>query len=47
MYTDVAAIDELQQEGKLQMRLYVMLSDDTANFNGIWPKDLTKQTGFL
>ncbi len=33
MYTDVAAIDALQQEGKLQMRLYVMLSDDTANFN--------------
>ena len=32
MYNDVAAIDTLQQEGKLQMRLYVMLSDDTANF---------------
>jgi predicted amidohydrolase YtcJ len=33
MYTDVAIIDTLQREGKLQMRLYVMLSDDTANFN--------------
>jgi predicted amidohydrolase YtcJ len=33
MYSDVAAIDSLQQEGKLLMRLYVMLSDDTANFN--------------
>ncbi len=32
MYTDVAMIDTLQQEGKLQMRLYVLLSDDTANF---------------
>ena len=31
-YTDVYAIDTLQQEGKLKMRLYVMLSDDTANF---------------
>ena len=33
MYGDVAAIDTLQQEGKLQMRLYVLLSDDTANYN--------------
>jgi predicted amidohydrolase YtcJ len=33
MYSDVAIIDSLQKEGKLQMRLYVMLSDDTANFN--------------
>ena len=33
MYYDVAMIDTLQQEGKLQMRLYVMLSDDTANFH--------------
>ncbi len=33
MYTDVAAIDTLQQEGKLLIRLYVMLSDDTANYN--------------
>src|SRR5690606_28103136 len=32
MYYDVAMIDTLQREGKLQMRLYVMLSDDTANF---------------
>ena len=32
MYYDVAYIDSLQREDKLQMRLYVMLSDDTANF---------------
>ena len=32
MYDEVAMADTLQQEGKLQMRLYVMLSDDTANF---------------
>jgi len=32
-YTDVEMIDALQKEGKLQMRLYVMLSDDTANYN--------------
>ncbi len=33
MYNDVAAIDTLQQEGKLMMRLYVMLSDNTENFS--------------
>ncbi len=33
MYTDIGKIDTLQQQGKLNMRLYVMLSDDTANFN--------------
>ena len=33
MYYDAAMIDTLQREGKLNMRLYVMLSDDTANFN--------------
>ncbi len=33
MYYDVAMIDTLQREDKLKMRLYVMLSDDTANFN--------------
>jgi predicted amidohydrolase YtcJ len=32
-YTEVAMIDTLQREGKLLMRMYVMLSDDTANFN--------------
>ena len=32
-YNDVYAIDTLQREGKLKMRLYVMLSDDTANFS--------------
>ncbi len=33
MYNEVDIIDSLQMEGKLLMRLYVMLSDDTANFN--------------
>ncbi len=33
MYYDITNIDSLQQKGKLKMRLYVMLSDDTANFN--------------
>jgi predicted amidohydrolase YtcJ len=37
MYNDVAAIDTLQRRGKLQMRLYVMLSDDTANFKRYLP----------
>lgn len=33
MYNDVETIDGLQKEGKLDMRLYVLLSDDTANYN--------------
>jgi predicted amidohydrolase YtcJ len=33
MHYDVANIDSLQRENKLLMRLYVMLSDDTANYN--------------
>ncbi|NCT95248.1 MAG: amidohydrolase family protein [Chitinophagaceae bacterium] len=32
-YKDAAAIDTLQQEGKLQMRLYVMLSDAQENYD--------------
>lgn len=32
MYNDVQTIDTLQKTGKLNMRLYVMLSDDTANY---------------
>lgn len=32
MYNDVQTIDGLQKEGKLNMQLYVMLSDDTANY---------------
>lgn len=32
MHSDVQTIDGLQKEGKLNMRLYVMLSDDTANY---------------
>ena len=31
-YKDVQTIDGLQKEGKLNMRMYVMLSDDTANY---------------
>lgn len=32
MYNDVQTIDGLQKEGKINMRLYVMLSDDSANY---------------
>jgi predicted amidohydrolase YtcJ len=32
MYHEVEAVEALQQEGKLLMRLYVMLSDDAANY---------------
>ena len=31
-YKDVQTIDGLQKEGKLNMRMYVMLSDDSANY---------------
>ena len=31
-YKDVQTIDGLQKEGKLKMRMYVMLSDDTVNY---------------
>lgn len=37
-YTDVEAIDTLQKEGKLNMRLYVMLSDDASNYEKFLPK---------
>jgi predicted amidohydrolase YtcJ len=37
-YRDVAAIDALQKSGKLNMRLYVMLSDDKENFDYYLPK---------
>jgi predicted amidohydrolase YtcJ len=33
MYQDIEQIDALQQKDKLQMRLYVMMSDDTANYH--------------
>ena len=33
MYNQVEMIDALQKENKLYMKLYVMLSDDTANYN--------------
>jgi predicted amidohydrolase YtcJ len=33
MYNDVQTIDGLQKEGKVDMRLYVMLTDDTANYS--------------
>lgn len=32
-YQDVDMIDALQKESKLQMRLYIMLSDDKENYN--------------
>lgn len=32
MYNEVQAIDSLQQHGRLDMRMYVLLSDDTANY---------------
>ena len=37
-YTDVDAIDTLQQQGKLNMRLYVMLSDNKENLERYLPK---------
>ncbi|MBC7720641.1 MAG: amidohydrolase [Pedobacter sp.] len=38
MYDDVDMIDALQKEGKLNMRLFVMLSDATENYNRYLPK---------
>ncbi len=38
MYQDVDMIDTLQREGKLTMRMYVMLSDDTANYRRYLPR---------
>ncbi len=38
MYNDVEAIDGLQKEGKISMRMYIMLSDDPANFDKYLPK---------
>lgn len=38
MYNDVERIDALQKEGKLTMKMYIMLSDDTANYNRYLPK---------
>ncbi|MBC7650327.1 MAG: amidohydrolase [Deinococcales bacterium] len=38
MYNDVDMIDALQKEGKLNMRLFVMLSDATENYNRYLPK---------
>ncbi len=37
-YKDVEAIDALQKEGKLNMRMYVMLSDDPENYAVYLPK---------
>ena len=39
MYNDVQIIDGLQKEGTIDMRLYVMLSDDTANYSRYLEKD--------
>ncbi len=38
MYDDVEIIDGLQKDGKLNMRLFVMLSDATENYNRYLPK---------
>ncbi len=32
MYNDVQTIDGLQKEGKINMRMYIMLSDDSTNY---------------
>jgi predicted amidohydrolase YtcJ len=37
-YKDVDAIDTLQKEGKLAMRMYIMLSDNKENFDRYLPK---------
>lgn len=39
MYNDVQTIDELQKEGKLDMRMYIMLADDTANYTRYLQKE--------
>ncbi len=51
MYTDVEGIDRMQKEGLLNIRLYVMLSDDAANFsrylkNGPYKTDKLFVKGF-
>ncbi len=51
MYSDVASIDRLQKKGKLNIRLYIMLSDDPANFsryliNGPYKTDKMFVKGF-
>ena len=38
MYNDVDKIDNLQKSGELTMRMYVMLSDDPANFSRFLPR---------
>lgn len=37
-YKDVEAIDSLQKAGKLNMRLYILLSDDKENYDYFLPK---------
>ncbi len=39
MYNDVQTIDGLQKEGAVNMRMYVMLSDDTANYKRYLDKE--------
>lgn len=38
MYNDVQTIDALQKEGKLSMRMYIMLSDDPSNYKAYLDK---------
>ena len=41
-YTDVQLIETLQKTGKLRMRLYVMLSDNSANYDAIFRRGPVK-----
>ena len=41
-YEDVKMIEGLQQSGELKMRLYVMLSDNEANFDSIFSRGMIK-----
>ena len=41
-YEDVKLIEGLQQSGELKMRLYVMLSDNEANFDSIFSRGMIK-----
>jgi predicted amidohydrolase YtcJ len=41
-YEDVKMIEGLQQSGELKMRLYVMLSDNEANFDSLFSRGMIK-----
>lgn len=46
-YYDVEMLDELHKANRLQMRLYVMLSDNDNNINKYLKQGPYKQTGCL